>query len=456
MNRREYPQRQHPNPNGQSDSRRNGDRQQLALAIHQTISEPMLRWADDPRRVKLSQRLMGNPFNAPLQRQFNKEVEKCQIKAMASGCPYYQNPPPPGFLSQTPNSIRLCQVLPTEDIFSIPTQEFSKNVLVVGASGGGKTNNLRIIITGLVEAGATVVCFDRKGDLLDCKILSNPKLPIIARTWEETPIALLQPPTGIGKTPFVTTFVEILAAHLDLFASRRIMLETLHMLFQREKEKNEGGRPTLTKWIEMLSNIQAKGFTRQGQYKEASLLALKEIAWAFESGIIDYEKSSLVEKITAFQGCTVIETGGLSARVASIYTSVFINWAYERRGIERHERGCFFILEDSLPLVTGSHAKESEGGINPLSNWAFMGRSRNMGLIVSAQNFGLISPALRNNTDNIIVCSSSGEDIGALARHLQLTREQAAKIFVLQPGEVIVFSGSVHPLPMFGISPLVK
>jgi hypothetical protein len=107
-------------------------------------------------------------------------------------------------------------------------------------------------------------------------------------------------------------------------------------------------------------------------------------------------------------------------------------------------------------MILRGGANESEGGINPVANWAFMGRSRRMGMICAAQNYSLISPAFRNNASTVLCFSSWGQDARELALDLHLTKEQAARIPQLKPGEVIGIARSVWPLAVYGKFPEMK
>lgn len=300
----------------------------------------------------------------------------------------------------------------------------------------------------------TLVAFDRKGDLVDCKLLANPSLPIVVLHWHELMLAMLQPVPGMALNVFINVFVQLLAAHLNLFASRRLMLETLHLLYKRKR--SSGVWPTLSEWIDLIDKIRANAASRLGQYREALLYSLKQIVNEF-GDVVNYTSSNFMEKLFKQHGCFVINTSGLSVEMASLLASLFVFWVYEKRGLPNTtvDHPVVFVLDDALPLVKGSTASESEGGINPLSTWAFMGRSCGIGFVVSAQNFSLISPALRNNADSLLCFGSYGRDAEELGRHLNLTKDQQDLLPLLRPGECVAIARSVWPLAVYGRVPEV-
>lgn len=299
----------------------------------------------------------------------------------------------------------------------------------------------------------TLLFFDRKGDCTDCTTLAAAGLPLFVILWHELQIAMLQP---VGRLAyFCNVFVEMLASHLHLMASRRLLLETLQLLYQRQRPI--GTWPTLSEWISTIDKIRVNSVSRLGQYREAALYALRGVQNEL-GDVVSYVRSDIVEKMLATPGVFVIQTSGLSVDVASLLTGLIVNIAYETRGLQGaniHDP-LLIVLDDALPLVHGHLTAESEGGTNPLNTWSFMARSRGMGFIVSAQNFSLISPALRNNADTILCFGSYGRDAEELSRHLHLTPEQASLLPQIRPGGVVAIARNVWPLAIYGQVPKVE
>ena len=303
----------------------------------------------------------------------------------------------------------------------------------------------------------TIVAFDRKHDLVDCELLASHGLPVTVLNVSELKIAALQCVPGMSLRAFMNVLVALLGNHLRLMASRRLLLETLQLLYRRQRPR--GVWPTLSEWIETIERIRADSTSRQGQYREAALFALKGLVNELGESV-DYAASDLFEMLYASDGCFVVQCGSLGAEAASFLAGLFVNWIYEYRGLPEHSgdwlRVVVFVMDDALPLVTGSTASESEGGGNPLANWAFMARARGIGFVVAAQNFSLISPAFRNNANTILCCGGSyGRDAEELGRHLSLTREQGQRLRVLQPGEAIALAHSEWPYTVYGRVPEV-
>lgn len=301
-----------------------------------------------------------------------------------------------------------------------------------------------------------IVAFDRKnGELVDCAQLTQANLPLLVLSHDELKIAALQPPANYNPSLFTNVMVQLFAIMLNLFASRRLMAETLDILFNRPRPPHIW--PMVSTWIDMIDKIHAAGGSRLGQYREAALYALKGIYK--ELGlVIDYAASDMLDKMFARNGCVVIVTCGLSTEAESLLISLIINNAYlGREGADpRTLEPLIFMVDDALPLLRSAPAMEAEGGANPLANWSLMGRSRKLGMVCAAQNFSVVSPVFRNNADTVLCFGSYGRDAEELARYLNLTREQAAVLPVIRPGEVVAIARSVWPRAVHGYVPEVQ
>ncbi len=426
------------------------------LDILQRFRDPGMRYGDIPGADLLAQARMLAVHDSYLA-DLHAHLEHDQMaKAVISGDPYYGNPPPSGTLPPLEQGrIPIARLL-TDDVLSIPIEHLVRNMLLCGPTGSGKTNYLRILLAAVMKSpSGLVVAFDRKGgELVNCATLTTPGIPIWVLLFNELMLAALQKPDQVALDSFVNTFVQLTATQLNLFASRRLLGETLALQYKRERP--QGRWPRLSDWIATIDNIHVNALSRLGQYREAALWSLKSIyreLWQ----VIDYAASNMLDELFKLRGCVVISTSGLSVEAESFLISLIINHAYLSRQNQDPDsiEPLIFVLDDSLPLVRGDTAREVEGGINPISNWAFMGRSRKISLVCAIQNFALISPALSNNSDTVLCFGSYGQDAHSLARYMNLTPEQAAVLPVIRPGEVIAIARSTWPVAIRGSVPEV-
>ena len=255
---------------------------------------------------------------------------------------------------------------------------------------------------------------------------------------------------------WINIITSLVATQLNLFASRRLLMETLQPLFR--SNRSLGTWTTVSQWIHVIDKVRADPLSRQGGYREAALFALRTLYSELGSSI-DYAASDFFERIFATPGCFIIRTGGLSVESASFLASLFANWIYESRGVPGRAPGhpVLFVMDDALPLIKGNTASESEGATsNPLATWSFMGRSRGIGFAIAAQNYSLVSPAFRNNAATVMAFGSYGRDAEEISRDLNLTSEQSTVLPLLQPGQVVAISRPVWPVPVMGRIPEVR
>ena len=136
--------------NGHSHIRSN--MQEDPLQIWARFNDPMMRYGDVPGSALLMEQRILHPHDPHLA-ELHANIEQEQLsKAVLSGDPFWPNFPPQGALPAfTPGRIPIA-ALPTGDVLSIPILDATKNILIVGPTGGGKSYFLRIFIASFMEA----------------------------------------------------------------------------------------------------------------------------------------------------------------------------------------------------------------------------------------------------------------------------------------------------------------
>jgi len=121
------------------------------MSIYLQHNNPMLRMQDVPGADLLCVSRMLHPDDPDL-RGLHEQVEQDQLwRAVLAGDPYWANYPPEGALPELRDGRIPLASLPTGDVLSIPIQGATKNILIVGPTGHGKTNALRIILASLLR-----------------------------------------------------------------------------------------------------------------------------------------------------------------------------------------------------------------------------------------------------------------------------------------------------------------
>lgn len=120
-------------------------------AVWELFHNPMLRWGDIRGSNLLAERLLQHPEDPYLAELAGVLANEQAMRATQASDPFYANPPPARtFPPPGPGAVPIA-CLPTGDVLSIPISALCKNLLVVGATGGGKTNFLKILIAAVLE-----------------------------------------------------------------------------------------------------------------------------------------------------------------------------------------------------------------------------------------------------------------------------------------------------------------
>ena len=129
-------------------------RQQQALEILKVSREPQLRMQDVPGSEAMAFQLAQQPEDREMRALFERVVQDQIGRAMESGDPFWEHYPSPGQLPVLAAGRIPLVSMPLGDVLSLNARGLCKNVLVVGATGGGKTNWLRLLIASVVAADA--------------------------------------------------------------------------------------------------------------------------------------------------------------------------------------------------------------------------------------------------------------------------------------------------------------
>lgn len=315
--------------------------------IIQIVNDINLRWRDDVKGLRIANKLLKNPYDKFLQDRFQKRFQKKIRNFMNSQDAFFGNLSYPGTLPAfTRGRIPLC-ILPTREWLSVEAKSLTRNMLVVGSSGGGKTNFLKGTIRALLEAGATSICFDKKGrcELADCRILLGSNLPIHIWRWEELRLAPLLPVRGISINYWANLIVSLLASQWSLIASTTLLMEIVHEMYRQNDPW------TWDKLIGKAVSFKCESH-RSEAYKDVIVRNLKSVFYAFGE-VLNAAESNIIETMTQEQGCHIITTDGLLPEHASLLSSLFIIRDYEYRRIheEAQSKLTCYILDDSMALV---------------------------------------------------------------------------------------------------------
>ena len=163
---------------------------------------------------------------------------------------------------QVSGDIRLCHVKDTFTIFGILISELLQHGLLVGRSGAGKTNVLRIIQLELYRLGIPFLAFDLAK--YNTRYLKQyiPEL-VILRWDKEFYMNVFEPPEGVSVKEWLLTFCEVTSEVFGLFAaSKSLLIELVESLYKKFDSENTHNFPTLSDFSNALIQKRIKTKSR--------------------------------------------------------------------------------------------------------------------------------------------------------------------------------------------------
>ena len=338
-------------------------------------------------------------------------------------------------------------------VLRMPLGKFgaSQNWQNIGPSGSGKT--VALMLQSLSFSGRAIqIHFDRKADLAHLVDFKQPGEVVVLDAKRDVPLSLSDGLDLLGPETQIAQIVTLLAFHLNLHASRRLLTNVLSDLLKREGAAGL----QLRRVVSTLEQLEGARTSKLGGYRDSLLFALTDLLQR-SGAVFDWPPSNFLEQLLSGPRTFVIKTGGLSIDHAALMTSLIYRYVYERRRVRREtEPPVIIAIDDAMPFATGSAASEREGRSHPIANWAHMGRSLNVSISVSVQNLSLVSPTLLGNTGSMVCLGAYGADATAVKRFMSLTDEQAAFLPTLRPGEAVAICRPQWPYAVRGVIPEVK
>ena len=411
-------------------------------------TDPDLRVFDDPLLQNLL--ILSRNTDCPEYHNFLKNhIRFIQLECLKDPNPYRRNLPPKKQLPQLVPGRAPLMWLSTGGILTLPLGKFgtSRNQIFTGPSGAGKTNSMYLELLSF-SGQAIIVAFDRKGDLARLAQYEQPGEVVILDALKDINLSLSDGLDFLGPEEHVSQITELLNLHLNFGASSRLFANYCYEeIFKRKL--------SLKSIIYRLENLDAARTSQLGGHRDQLLYTLKSLSRR-TGNLFSSAESNFLSRIFTRPRTFIIGTGNMSVDDASLTASWMYRYAYESRRVSRKTQPPIIIcVDDGMPFVWGTRSRESEGRRTPIATWSFMGRSLGIGVFVNAQNFSMISPTLRNNTDTVLALGAYGEDASTLTRYMGLNQEQTTYLQRIRPGEGVAIARSQWPLPIYGRIPEV-
>jgi len=147
--------------------------------IKRLLEDPNLRWADVVGGDVIAELAMMFPKSQGAGNLLFLNVMRQTAELSKANNPFYAQYPPKGQLPEiTKDRIPICK-FPNEDVLSMTHEALTRNILIPGTIGTGKTNLLRSLIISNTSNGEQAVASCRKYKSLipNALLLTSPSLP---------------------------------------------------------------------------------------------------------------------------------------------------------------------------------------------------------------------------------------------------------------------------------------
>jgi hypothetical protein len=236
-----------------------------------------------------------------------------------------QQPFPRPQALQVIGDVRIGYVHNTSTVFGIQRQELVQHGLVVGRSGSGKTNFLRLIQIELYRLGIPFLSFDLAKHGSRYLKKSMPGL-IILRWDKEFSFNPLRPPAGVGLNEWAMAFSEIATEIFKLHPSSTLYLvEFIQRLYAELRTEQTDNYPTINDLVKNLELSKSQKIPRiEIGYINTLRNKLVPVSTTLNK-CIDVQKGIPIDKLLQYPVC--IELIGIkSSLIQAWIMSMFLCW----------------------------------------------------------------------------------------------------------------------------------
>lgn len=331
---------------------------------------------------------------------------------------------------------------------TVPLESFGEHSAVFGTTGSGKSFLIMHIAPQLREKGITVIIFDCEGEY--GKLLKScPPEYILILTPQTDRDNFLEPPPGVSPKEWLNKLRNILR---EVFYLRdgaiNLLIDVLTNLYEERGVFNgSDDYPTIIDLIKYLDSLSFRPGSRFSGYHESLVNRFKGLFESLEDVICCKKGFDLTKKK---EGKIIIyDISSLSDDVRSFYVNLkILREALYREKLLPQGMKVAFVIEEAHSLYNHSIAQRYDLGEPFVFRSARTLRKRGIFNIYSDQVPSELPAPLSANVNNHFVLKIvNGKCIRRVAQSINLLKEQAEYLPVMEKRECIVQSGD-FPEPL--------
>lgn len=394
--------------------------------------------------IALATQVWNDPYDADASELLHLNLQRLQMLRESCGDPFLSNCPPRR-QELTADDRLLVGNLATGDPMVLPVSRLASGTLISGPTGTGKTTMAELLVSQLISTPprSSVVVLDVKGTW--DRLVNVPSLEAntTVLSYRDLRMSMFQPPPGCEASIYPLRIVGALASAFGLWSAQKLLLSVGQDLLQKMPRDRW---PSLTTVIQAVEAVRTPRGGRTTGYKDSVLWTLRDIHDHYGS-VFDVFCSDMLFEMFRKPGLYIVKVEGLPPTMQVFLTTILQRFAFAYRGA-RHCRADYpilFVLEDSTSLLSPQRDRETPGGVSVTAQDLQVSRERNVSLLAITHGISAVSPSIKENLENVIVCGTRDEEPRVLQRLLNIGREQAEHLQVMPRAQAVLRVPSIWP-----------
>jgi len=356
--------------------------------------------------------------------------------------PLFQRP----FHHQVAGDIRMGYSNSAQTLIGISPDELVQHLLLVGRSGAGKTNVLRILQTELSRLGIPFLAFDLAKHNTRHLKKCIPNLKII-RWDKEFYFNPLNPPPNVKLIEWLLTFCEVTSEVFGLMAaSKSLLIDAVDYLYRANDTENTKNFPTIHDLNRILDARRKTTRSRIDlDYIDRIKNKTKALCITFNKSI-DVKQGIPIDEIIKQPVC--IEFVGINSfEIQTWIITLLMSWIASFQKTQ----GNSGILKHVIFYDEASHAYSRDRTKNTetiLIRQLRTLRENGEAIVLADQSISSLIDVVKSNIYTFICLSqTSPNDIREISLMLNLNQEQAGLLNKLPQGQGIIKLAGRFPYP---------
>lgn len=317
------------------------------------------------------------------------------------------------------------RVKETDVIWRIPEEQLVQHTLLLGRTGGGKTNTAISLVAQLLEKGITVQIFDRKGDFA----CFSGNRDFLYWLFDDHHVNWIEPTIGLTPRQWLGIFFEICGNHVDIMAATRSLCTKLCLDLVAEFDSEHTGRwPTLLDLYFRLKRIKFPAISNLARHQETGINRLEGLFAVFGNNICSQRRLNWDRYLNS---SWAISLQGIPTDLQSLFISVTISKLLSYRianNLRSSSLNCLIVLDEASTVFKKSY--ETRESTHLLSDYLAQAREFGIGFLIGTQSLSQLSESVSSNTGTKVLVGGcgSGRDYDLFASATGMNREQREHI----------------------------